>query len=621
MLSIINDVLKLTVSANGRGLSITDLKRQQKWCLDEESLMYSTEASFDLLPMYPVSAQKSENRISIVYLAGEERILLDYILNKDCVETVLSHKMSDSIKAVTLPGSFFPEHGEPKYLLPIMQGMYWDGKGGSFEEKYHEAGHTGFSMHMFGMLGVCGGMLVEAETYDDCLWWVGKGKRTWAANLQVCSLGVMRYDRTVRIYVTDNTIKEVAKTYRKRIIEQNRFKPWEEKIKERPELSKLFGAVMCFIGYCKDDLDYAAECQRLKDYGFDKALIYPVRFNTYSKDFQMGGYPPIDLNKVEVEKIKSIGYDVAPWSWINEGLDDGSSEMLNRYRRNKDGQLKLGWQIDGYKWYTCCTGFMEEYQNMKNASEFSDMTWDHFDVITCVTNNECYALDHKSHLGRPISKTEDRENIKKLLLAGQAGSRAVSSESFNDSYTLEYDLGSVKAWPQYQAWDYWPIPLTLLVYHDSMLHTWWEPHNYNSKYFSRNCVKYQYGGGKPHLMSAMDALYGCIPDVFPFGAQYGWTGNGSETMLYKFRFDDPETQLALQLALPVAKLHEKTGMLEMTDFEFLSDDGYLQKTVFSDGTQIYANFGPNVSRYIEAIGAGIQPESWVALKENKIMEF
>jgi hypothetical protein len=69
----------------------------------------------------------------------------------------------------------------------------------------------------------------------------------------------------------------------------------------------------------------------------------------------------------------------------------------------------------------------------------------------------------------------------------------------------------------------------------------------------------------------------------------------------------------LQLALPVARLHEKIGMLEMTDFEILSEDGYLQRTTFADGTQVYANFGVSRSKYMEGVGA-LQPESWVTVK-------
>jgi len=210
-----------------------------------------------------------------------------------------------------------------------------------------------------------------------------------------------------------------------------------------------------------------------------------------------------------------------------------------------------------------------------------------------------------------MSKTEDRWWIKKLLLAGQTGGRAVSSESFNDAYSLECDLGSVKAWAQYGPWPFWPVPLTMLVYHDSMIHSWWEPHNYNNSYISHNPGKFQYGGGRAGIMSAMDALYGCPPDVFPFGAMYTWTGNGRETFAYKFRFEDPETQYALRLALPVAKHHEKIGKLEMTDFLILSDDGYLQESTFADGTKVVANFSPEI-HYSEAYGS-IMGESWKSI--------
>jgi hypothetical protein len=129
-----------------------------------------------------------------------------------------------------------------------------------------------------------------------------------------------------------------------------------------------------------------------------------------------------------------------------------------------------------------------------------------------------------------------------------------------------------------------------------MIHSWWELHNYNVPWRSktRGLQNFEYGGGKPRLMAAMDALYGCPPDVFPFGAQYGYSGRGTETYLYKYRFEDPEVQVALKEALPVAKLHKKIGKLEMVSFRFLSDDGCVQETTFSDGTKVVANFGKDV---------------------------
>jgi hypothetical protein len=119
-------------------------------------------------------------------------------------------------------------------------------------------------------------------------------------------------------------------------------------------------------------------------------------------------------------------------------------------------------------------------------------------------------------------------------------------------------------------------------------------------------------------MAAADALMGCPPDVFPFGAQYGYTGNGKKTFLYKFRFEDPEVQIALREALPVAHLHQRIGKQEMVDFKILSEDGYLQETAFADGTHVVANFSQDMCGYSpdnpkRTTPKGVEslkPESW-----------
>ena len=79
-------------------------------------------------------------------------------------------------------------------------------------------------------------------------------------------------------------------------------------------------------------------------------------------------------------------------------------------------------------------------------------------------------------------------------------------------------------------------------------------------------------------------------------------------MLYRFRFDDTETQHALKLALPVAENHAKVGMLEMTDFEFLTDNYNLQRTIFEDGTTIYANFALSTLHHPDC--GSLLPRSW-----------
>ena len=110
---------------------------------------------------------------------------------------------------------------------------------------------------------------------------------------------------------------------------------------------------------------------------------------------------------------------------------------------------------------------------------------------------------------------------------------------------------------------------------------------------------------------------GCPPDVFPFGAQYGYTGRGKETFLYKVRFEDPEVQIALREALPVARLHRRIGKQEMVHFKILSENGYVQETAFADGTRIIANFShdhvgemPLIDRQAVAGAETLGPESW-----------
>jgi hypothetical protein len=575
----------------------------------------------------PVLAQQMDAMaITVTYQGAWSgaiyEVRMQYRVHTDYVEVTLPG--DTAVQAVTLPGAFFPvslDQADEKtvkaqYILPIMQGMFWDGRGEDFDWELSEAHHGGFSMAMFGILGQTGGLLTTAESNADTSWRVGKhGGKTWAANVQVVSLGQMAYDRRVRLYPTEPGIAALAKRYRRRVMEQGRFLNWEEKLRQRPALERLFGTVFGFLGYCQDtELDYAVQCEKLKNLGFLKAHLFPLRHNTYSTDFQMGGYPPIRQNVESVRRIRALGYDAAPWSWLGEGLDDGSEAMRLRYRKDPDGQKLLGWEMDTNRWYQCCMSFLPAYQEEALKGVCADMTWDHFDVMTCACNGECYALDHPQHPGRALSKQEDREWLRRLLVTAQAGARPVSSESFNDAYSLEYDIGSVLAWPQYGPWDFWPIPLTMLVYHDSMIHTWWEVNGYNDEHFGSHMGKYQYGGGRPRLMSAMDALYGNPPFIFPFGAQYAWTGRERETILYKIRLEDPLTRIALHLAKEVAKLHERIGRLEMTDFSFLTPDGYVQKTTFTGGITVYANFAPQL-RYLPGVGT-LERESWKVVESD-----
>jgi hypothetical protein len=622
MITIANSAIALSCHEDASGLVLEDRQRSKRWQLDYASLIYELEPFHRREPipsiagaLIPLRAAMADGGIAIHFRAGNDEVRYLYRLSASAVEVTLPADGLAAVRGISLPGQFLPQAGAPHYLLPIMQGMLWKGAGPSFRWQLADGGHGGFAMPFVGYLGENAGLLIETVTRDDATLAVSKSAdRNEAQFVQVSSLGAMRYDRVARIVPTDGTITAVAKAYRGAVMASGRFKSWEEKLAERPALERLFGSLMCFIGYCQDDLDYAAELGKLKAYGFDRALVYPVRFDNYHQPLVMGGRDPIALSPDSVARIKALGYDVAPWSWLNEAMDDGTSQIDRMFRRDSAHNTRTSWSIDEQQWKAVCSSFMAPYKRAENAATMADMSWDHFDVVTCAANDECYALDHPGHLGRPLSRGEDRANLQALLRAGQNGSRAVSSESFNDAYAADYDLGSVKAFPMFRHWPFWPVPLTGLIYHDSMIHSHWEVHNYNFAAFTRLGTEgmFEYGGGRPRLQAALDALMGTPPDVFPFGAQYQWTGRGAETSLTKFRFEDPEVQFSLRLALPVARLHRDIGRLEMVDFAILSADGNVQRSTFADGTAVVANFGSDLRRDVEGVGS-LPGGSWVRL--------
>ncbi len=236
------------------------------------------------------------------------------------------------------------------------------------------------------------------------------------------------------------------------------------------------------------------------------------------------------------------------------------------------------------------------------------MDWIHYDVnATRLGRSVCYAKDHDLHGHRPLCKTDDVEWTRRLLGPETNGNRIVSSEGFVDRYAVSYDIGTTKLWPAAgPGARFIPVPLTMLVLHDSTVHDWWEVDNYNELPGYRAEHRFgRVGSGGAQRKAALDALYGSPPNVFPFGRQYGWTDLGSRrTFSYTIHLDDRAVQRALALALPVTRLHRRIGKLELRSFEFLSDDHALQATTFADGTRIVANLG---DRSREHPSAGVVP--------------
>ena len=512
----------------------------------------------------------------------------------------------------SLPGSFAPESQPLTLALPIMQGVLYDGRGEPFERTLGQGGHEGFSMAMAGYLTPRGGLLLSVEDYAD--WRATVGKRdSGAIYAYACaqdSLGALRYPRRARLMFTDPGVTALCKRYRRRVQARGDWKPWAEKIAERPAVERLFGALMAFVGYNASDTDYVAECRRLRALGFDRAFIYPVRFNQYKTAFKMGGDDPIHLSDAEIDAIKAIGFDVSPWNWVFEALDDGTDARRSLYLRDAAGKTMPFWKIDDYQWHVCCPSVQPGFMRSAYQSDMRGMTWGHYDVSASYGLLECFAADHPRHAGRPMDRREHLAFLRELVGPETNDNRPISSEGFHDGLSAAYDIGTTKLLPSFGDAPFWTAPMTMLVYHDALIHDWWELHNYNAHAgwdhvspFGRKV------DGFARQKAAMDALYGCPPNVFPFGKQYAWVDiNARITRSYAVRFDDPEVQRALAAALPVTQLHRRVGPLELVSHEFVSDDGAVQATTFADGTRVTANFSEQTR---ETEGDEVMPaESW-----------
>ena len=622
-LQLTNAALTLTYGRQDGQVVVHDHKRGLRWQLDLATRCYWTAGEPGVLPRATEVEQLDAGALRETFVVLGKSItyvwrLLDDSAGLNGLEVTLAFDHAEGeLESVALPGSFAPQAQALTLALPIMQGLLYDGRSEPFTRNLHQGGHEGFSMAMAGYMTPAGSLLLSVEDYAE--WSAQFGKHAdgdsqggiYVYARQAASLGACRYPRRVRLLLADAGVTALCKAYRTRVQQRGDWKSWADKIAEKPSLERLFGGLMTFIGYNASDLDYVAACRKLRDYGFERAFIYPVSFNHYSQQFLMGGDKPIRLSDEVVAAIKQLGFDVSAWNWVYEGIDDGSEAMQRAFHRDVKGNRVPHWKMDEFQWYVCSLPGQIDYMKRAYATHEREMTWAHYDVTATVALPESFHLDPSWGLGETLDRRANLKLLRELLGPRTNGDRAVSSEGFNDMLSAAYDIGTTKLLPAFGAAPFWTVPMTMLVYHDSMIHDWWEVHNYNAHTgFDHDLFVGHKAPGFPHEKAALDALYGSPPNVFPFGRQYEWVNLEKRiTRSFSVAFEDAAVQEALAAALPVTKLHRRIGPLELVSHEFLSDDGAVQATVFADGTRVIANFGdaPFVVDGVGEVGA----KSWM----------
>jgi hypothetical protein len=629
-ITITNQRITLSMNADGSAVRLDDRMRNQTWELDEATRLVSNgvarhrteeyRASSVGKPDSPVvrlgagqATKTASDAIACTYATPAGRLTLRWLLLPDRVTVTadVPAGLPDGVRSLTLPGTFRPAGGGSfRSAVPNCQGILHTGKGPSFYRPLRGKGHgVGFTMGMFGQIASHGGLVTIAEEdADGVLHW----EKTDAGDIRLMwqqhpSMGELGYARQTLLVPSDASVTSVCKTYRRHVREQGRFKSWDEKVAERPILEGLFGAALVFIGYFGDkECDYAASLRGLKAAGIDRAVIYPLLCKTTFDPTPLMGEAMVD-QRAFAPLARELGYLPGSFIYLVDGAMPEGKDAFRDLRLDRDGKPIPAWRIRDAEWYELGAGKSMEWARDFLDHDHAGLDMVHFDVLASRRLMEDW------HPGHRLDSRGDRENRGRILAYAGTQNRIVSSEGFFDRLTPWYDLGNSKYPHALGGDEYCVVPMTMLVYHDSAYHTWWEVHNYNNHhhFFQERELpnRFTFGGGWPRIQSCMDALMGTPPDIYPFGRQYNFVPeNHPQVYCYRQTLDSPSVREAIRYARPVMALNRGIGKLEMIEHRLLHPDGAVQETVFADGTRVTVNFA-NVPMDVEGLG-WLPVESW-----------
>lgn len=434
------------------------------------------------------------------------------------------------------------------------------------------------------------GYLLLVETSDDAsieMRRVEAGQRNLAAPRVIwnASTKQFRYPRRMMYhFVGDGGYVALAKRYRAYASEHGFLVPFSEKLKKNPNISRLFGAPDV---WGNASLGFAREA---KAAGLEKMIIH-------------GRSSPADM-----KAINALGYltseydnytDVRPIE-PGKGIDSNHDHIPDSVVLNADGERMKAWLTFDKK-----TQFMKRCPSLwlrtaeivvPGVLEKHPFLGRFIDVTTAENLYECYDPEH------PLTRTDKRECGVRLLsyvrslglvTGGEHGiwwsvphldyiegmmsggsyswpaGHLIRPKSKEQEFTSPWG-SKLGKWQEYEKWGIghaYRVPLWQLVFHDCVVSTWYWG---DSSDFLLDAA--------PEVTAKKDAfniLYGTIPLMWA-NKEGAWQ-KSRDTFLKTYR--------------NTCKLHEVVAASEMLSHEFATPDRAVQRTRFSDGTEVVVNFG------------------------------
>ncbi|MGB9876272.1 MAG: glycoside hydrolase [bacterium] len=401
------------------------------------------------------------------------------------------------------------------------------------------------------------------------------------------SKGKFSYPREIILaFTSEGSYVSLAKAYREYAKSKGLIVPFSEKVRKNQNIRRLFGAPDVWFEW--DRGDYLSFALEAKTFGVEKMLLH-------------GRSSPENLLKVN-----SLGYitseydnytDILPLE-EGKGIDSSHGRIPEDVVLMANGQRMTAWLTWDKKtqYMKRCPALWREaaQQVIPNVLGQYPFIGRFIDVTTAEGLYECYDENH------PLTRGGKRQcgvdllsyvRSLRLVVGGEHGiwwavphldyiegmmscnpffswpaGHLIRPKSKKEEFTDPWGH-KLPSWETYEKWGIghkWRAPLWELVFHDCITSTWY------------------WGDSTDFLLesapeitpkkNAFNILYGTIPMFW----SRTWNTN-RDLFLKSYRI--------------TCKLHEQIADKEMLKHEFLTEDHDVQRTIFSDGTEIIVNFG------------------------------
>jgi len=510
-------------------------------------------------------------------------------------------------------------------VVPFMQGMFlpkdWSQKVWLYDTMSYG---RGLYMPWWGHQRGKAAMLVLLETPDDggCRFEHPAGGPTRMQLRWVHALGRLRYPRRVRLcFFDEGDYVTMAKRYRRHVQETGHFVSLREKIARTPLVEKLIGSPVVHLGilthiqpqsqyYSKDDPaknhyfvsfdEHARRLRQLSEKGVSRAYIHLDGWGFRGYDNlhpdvlppcpEAGGWEGM---KRFGETCDELGYVFAIHDQYRDYYLDAASYDPRHTILDRDGN-----RPHHSIWYGGAQSVLCPRLALGHVKKNHSWLLDHgvklrgayLDVFAVVTPDECYSPEH------PATRTDCLAYRGLCLDYVRSRGGVVSSEEPADWAIPHLDL--VHHGPYGLAPDPGrgvamgvPIPLFNLVYHDAIILPW------------------SMGRGD----------WG-IPEK-DLGYLHGLANAGIPYVSL-----EPDAE-ELERVRTMCALHERVGLLEMTDHDFLDGSYRKWRTSFRDGTTVTIDLDKDTFEIMPKLQQGLRamryrtgvtgdPERW----QNRVRE-